>query len=142
VLLCQSYIAFSETIVVTSNADDGVGTLRAATCDGNKGKIEGAFTVNVDKIEWLNEAGEVVGTTLDLENQPSVCIKTSEELIIELARSTRNYSTTKIITAATCGLDNGKIEAIFTHEQPPSCFWKNNTGIKVGNSRILENQGP
>ncbi|TKC59226.1 gliding motility-associated C-terminal domain-containing protein [Pedobacter hiemivivus] len=123
-----------------------------ATCNTSNGRITGITVSGATDYQWLDAGGSIVGSSVDLTDQPagkyrlvaanSVCIKTSEELIIELAQSTRNYSTTKIITAATCGLANGKIEAIFTKDQPPSCFWKNNAGIKVGNSRILENQGP
>ncbi|WEK21615.1 MAG: gliding motility-associated C-terminal domain-containing protein [Candidatus Pedobacter colombiensis] len=122
-----------------------------ASCNNSNGSITGITVTGATDFEWLDAGGTVVASSLNLTDMPAgkyrlvasnaVCNKTSEELIIELAQSTRNYATTKISTPASCGLDNGKIEAIFTNDQPVSCFWKNNAGIIVGNSRILENQG-
>ena len=123
-----------------------------ATCNTSNGRITGITTTGATDYKWLDAGGTTVGTTLHLTGMPAgkyrlvasnaVCSKTSEEIIIALAQTTLNYSTTKIITPASCGLSNGKIEAVFTNDQPAACFWKNSAGIVVGHSRILTNQPP
>jgi gliding motility-associated-like protein len=123
-----------------------------ATCNTSNGSITGIAVTGATGYKWLDAGGTTVATALNLTGMPAgkyrlvasnaVCSKTSEELLIELAQTTKDYATTKISTSATCNLNNGKIEAIFTKDQPASCFWKNDAGQVVGNSRILENQGP
>jgi gliding motility-associated-like protein len=122
-----------------------------ATCSTSNGRITGITVSGATTFQWLDAGGTVVGNTLQLTGMSAgkyrlvaantSCSKTSEEIVIDLSQSTLNYGTTKIITPATCGLNNGKIEAIFTIDQPASCFWKNSDGVIVGNSRILTNQG-
>lgn len=48
--------------------DSGIHQMKVThqTCDIPNGKIEGAFTVNVNRVEWLNEAGELVGNTMEV----------------------------------------------------------------------------
>ncbi|SMD00371.1 gliding motility-associated C-terminal domain-containing protein [Pedobacter nyackensis] len=147
--LVSSPITIPEINGITINTANKL--IDKATCNTGNGRITGITVSGATSYQWLDAGGTVVASTLNLTGMPagkyrlvasnSVCNKTSEELTIELAQSTRNYTTTKISTPATCGLDNGKIEAIFTNDQPGSCFWKNNAGTIVGNSRILENQG-
>lgn len=123
-----------------------------ASCNGRRGSIKGIEVTGATSYQWLDADGNVVGTTLDLTGVLAgryhlvaanvSCSKTSGEILIALAQSTRNYSNTEVLTPASCGLNNGKIEAIFTRDQPSACFWKNSLGQVVGHSKILENQGP
>ncbi|WP_316811645.1 gliding motility-associated C-terminal domain-containing protein [Pedobacter heparinus] len=123
-----------------------------ATCNTSDGSITGILVTGATRYEWLDAGNNVVSTSPDLRGMPAgkyrlvassaVCVKTSEEFTIEIAESGLNYNSTKITTNATCGLKNGKIEVIFTDDQPTACFWKNSTGDIVGDSRILEDQGP
>lgn len=123
-----------------------------ATCNTSNGGITGITTTGATDYKWLDAGGTTVATTLNLTGMPAgkyrlvasnaVCSKTSEEITIALAQSTLTYGSTKILTPASCGLSNGKIEAIFTNAQPAACFWKNSAGVIVGHSRILTDQPP
>lgn len=127
-------------------------TQEKATCNTRNGSITGIAVIGATNYQWLDLNATVVGNDINLIGMPAgkyrlvasnaTCTKTSEVFTIELAQSNKDYATTKVLTPATCGLNNGKIEAIFSRDQPLSCFWKNSAGEIVGNSRILENQGP
>ncbi|WP_316788827.1 gliding motility-associated C-terminal domain-containing protein [Pedobacter frigoris] len=147
---------FSAPIAVSEingiSIDASTVTFTKSTCNTSNGSITGITTTGATGYKWLDAGGTTVATTLSLTGMPpgkyrlvasnSTCDKTSEEFTIEMAQSALNYGTTKILTNATCGLANGKIEAIFSHNQPSSCFWKNAGGQIIGHSRILENQPP
>jgi gliding motility-associated-like protein len=148
--LVSTPIEVPEINGITINAVNKL--IDKATCNTSNGRITGIIVSGATEYKWLDEGDNIVGSSVDLTGQPagkyrlvasnSECNKTSEEFIIELAQTTRDYSYTTIASSAYCGLHDGKIEVIFTKDQPISCFWRNNEGIKVGDSRILENQGP
>ncbi|ACU03123.1 gliding motility-associated C-terminal domain-containing protein [Pedobacter heparinus] len=148
--LVSAPIMVPEINGVTVNTANKV--IGKAACNTSNGSITGIIVAGATSYQWIDAGNTPVANTLNLTGMPAgkyrlvasnaTCNKTSEELTIELVQTTKDYATTKVSTSATCALNNGKIEAIFTKDQPAACFWKNNAGVVVGHSRILENQGP
>jgi len=116
------------------------------TCDSPNGTIKGAFTVNVDKIEWLDEAGNVVGNTLDMENLPAGkyriranqfgCIVYSEEVIVENNIPQLAFSGLPNILHESCG-KGGSILNLYPNYYS-KLEWINKAGVVVGDYRELE----
>lgn len=151
---CPPFVSNPIDVFEVNGININIGNLSIAkaTCNTDNGGITGIIVTGATSYSWVNSSDALVSNTADLTNMPAgkyrliasnaFCSKTTEEFTIELAQSTLDYSSTKITSSATCGLNNGKIEAIFTKDQPAACFWKNSIGETVGHSRILENQGP
>jgi len=132
--------------------DHASASIKNASCNESNGGISGIVVTGATTYKWINAGNTIVSNTLELDYMPpgnyrlmvgnSFCIMTTEEFTISLSQSSRNYSSTKVIRNAQCGLSNGRIEVIFAADQPVAYHWKNSSGQIVGNARILENIPP
>ena len=135
--------------VTMDNADV---LITKATCNTSNGSITGLIVDGARDYKWYDASNTIISRTVNLAAVPAgkyrleasnaSCTKTSEEFTVELAQSTLTYSSTKVITNAQCNLANGRIEVIFTVDQPVSCRWQNKPGQTVGSGRILEHMFP
>lgn len=152
---CPALISATITVPeINGISIDAINLVKTkATCNTSNGSITGIIVTGATNHKWLDAGNTIVANTLNLTGKPTgkyrlvasnaVCSKTSEEFTIELAQSTQHYASTKVITNAQCNQDNGKIEVIFTIDQPVGYRWQNSSGQTVGgNSRILAHMFP
>ena len=122
------------------------------TCVGNNGSIKGLQITGANSYQWKNSNGQIVGNQADLERMPAgsyqliasnpSCNKTYDVTLITQPNLINLNGITKIITDASCGLNNGKI--IITLQKAShllkSYRWEDNSGKTVGgNTTTLEN---
>lgn len=129
--------------------DDKDAKTKQADCNGLDGQITGIYVTGATDFVWENASGDTIGTDQDLTNVPEglyhltasngLCTATSRIFRIERTVSMKNYASTKVISAPTCGLANGKIEVIFAADSPSAIRWQNNKGESIGNTATLEN---
>jgi len=136
----------------TSNAPFEGGLIVPANC----GEANGSITeINMDgdptlfAFEWINEAGEVIGNQLDIENLESGnytlqttdsnnCVHTTDFFVPQTSSSPINGS---LIVPANCGEADGSITEI-NMEDDPILFvfeWTNEVGEVIGNQLDIEN---
>jgi gliding motility-associated-like protein len=123
------------------------------TCVGNNGSIKGLLITGANSYTWKNSDGQVVGNQLGLEGMPSgnyqltasnsSCSKTYDlTLVAQPNLINVSGGITKIITDASCGLNNGKIIVMMQNPiHPPISYrWEDESGRTVGgNTAVLEN---
>lgn len=132
--------------------DDNQKQVFNPTCIGNNGSVKGLLITGATSYAWKNNLGQLVSAQADLENvspgnyqltaSNSFCYKTYDIALIAQSNLINIGAATKILTDASCGLNNGKIEVFFpspTH-LPKSYRWQNQSGQTIGtNSLVLEN---
>lgn len=138
---------FSDPRIYMLNAFGKTFKITHQTCDYPNGKVEGAFTVNAKSIEWVNEAGQVVGTSLDLVNIPAGkyrikahqfgCVVYSEWVIVEDQRPALAFTATPNIIHPSCG-NLGSILNLFPNYYK-DFSWLDANGKIVGKDRELKN---
>ncbi|WP_107829102.1 gliding motility-associated C-terminal domain-containing protein [Mucilaginibacter yixingensis] len=148
-------IPIPETNGITLN-DNGIAT--SPDCAGGKSSITGITVTGATNYQWINttQSRTYSSATPDITDLPpgtyhlmafngNGCSKISKDYIITAAGNTENYGgLTKVLTPATCGQNNGIIEAIFMPNNQPmvtpkSVRWvQKSTGIEVGHSMKLE----
>ncbi|MEE1945003.1 gliding motility-associated C-terminal domain-containing protein [Pedobacter sp. KR3-3] len=138
---------FSDPRIYMINAAGKTFKITHQTCDNPNGKIEGAFTVNAKSIEWVNEAGQVVGTSLNLVNIPAGkyrikalqfgCIVYSEWVVVEDQRPALAFTATPNIVHPSCG-NLGSILNLFPNYYK-DFSWLDANGRIVGKDRELKN---
>jgi gliding motility-associated-like protein len=132
--------------------DDSQKQVFNPTCSGNNGSIKGLLITGANSYIWKNIGGQVVGSRLDLEGVPSgsyqltasnpSCNKTYDLTLVTQPNLIDARGITKIITDASCGLNNGKIIITMqnTSHLPKSYRWEDKSGKTVGgNTAVLEN---
>lgn len=117
------------------------------TCNTGNAKIEGTYLVNVNRVEWIDEAGNVVGTQPDLKNVPAGkyrlkahqfgCIIYSEWVIITDNRPQLSSNGTPNIIHPSCN-NLGAILNLYPNYYK-EMFWLNEHGHEVGRDRELRN---
>lgn len=122
------------------------------TCIGNNGSIGGLDITGATTYSWKNEMGQELSTQLDLTGlsigryqltaENAFCSRTYDVTLTAQPNLINIGPLTKILTDASCGLNNGKIEVILQNSihSPRSYRWQNQSGQTIGgNSLILEN---
>lgn len=122
------------------------------TCVGNNGSVKGLQITGATSFEWRDHRGQLVSAQIDLENlgpgdyqltaSNSSCSKTYNITLATQPNLINIGAATKILTDASCDINNGKIEVIFQNpvRLPRSYRWQNQSGQTVGgNSLTLEN---
>lgn len=154
----QSSCGAAITPVITipdANAitiDDSQKQVFNPTCSGNNGSIKGLLITGANSYIWKNIGGQIVGNQLDLDGVPSgsyqltasnpSCNKTYDLTLVTQPNLIDARGITKIITDASCGLNNGKIIITMqnTSHLPKSYRWEDKSGKTVGgNTAVLEN---
>jgi gliding motility-associated-like protein len=113
-------------------------------CGGQGGALTGAVVRNAQTTKWLNEAGVVVGTNVDLVNVPpgrynlivdnGICTDESRFYPIGNAGVGLN-ATNVIIKKASCSQSDGAITGITSNVTGAEVYkWTNENGIVVGTS--------
>ncbi|MCX2492252.1 gliding motility-associated C-terminal domain-containing protein [Pedobacter sp. PF22-3] len=133
--------------------DDSRKQIFNPTCVGNNGSINGLQIGGANAYIWKNSGGQIVGNQVNLEGMPAgsyqltasnpSCTKTYD-LILVAQPNLINVSggITKIITDASCGLNNGKIIVMMQNPiHPPTSYrWEDELGRTIGgNTAVLEN---
>ncbi len=125
--------------------DNQTAIIKNSTCENANGSITGLAINGATSYEWRNEQGQVVGTQADLHNvlpgkyqlkasNDNQCSKTSEFFTIVKSQSTQVYSSAFRFKNASCGLNNGSIEVIFSGSTPTAFRWADLEGNIIGNS--------
>ncbi|MEJ7559212.1 MAG: hypothetical protein WKF66_12960 [Pedobacter sp.] len=115
------------------------------TCDSFNGTIKNAFTVNVDKIAWLDEKDNVVATTLDVENLPAGkyrlkadqfgCITYSDWVEVENNIPQLSFNAIPEIIHASCG-KGGSVLNLYPNYYT-EIQWLDKNGTVKGKDREL-----
>lgn len=116
------------------------------TCDGENGTIKNAFTVNADKIEWLDEQDKVIATTLDVENLKAGkyrlkanqfgCITYSDWVEVENNIPQLAFNAIPEIIPASCG-NGGSILNVYPNYYT-AIQWLDKNGAIKGDYRELK----
>ncbi|MEJ6981575.1 gliding motility-associated C-terminal domain-containing protein [Pedobacter sp. P351] len=116
------------------------------TCDSPNGKIEGTFTVNAKKVEWLNEAGNVISTNHDISQlaagkyrmkaEQFGCIIYSQWVQVDDSRPSITSNLMKFINPA-CG-NGGSILDVYPWRYS-SLYWLDTNGNEISRERELKN---
>ena len=117
------------------------------TCNTSNGKIEGTYLVNVNRVEWLDEAGNVVGTQPELKDIPAGkyrlkayqfgCIIYSEWVIVGDNRPQLGFTGVPTIVHPSCN-NLGSILNLYPNYYK-EMYWLNEQGNEVGRYRELTN---
>lgn len=120
------------------------------TCSGNNGGIIGITATGATSYKWINEQNQTVSTDLILQGAKpgsyyllasnSTCSKTTTAITLELQPNLINIGgTTKVITNASCGLNNGSIQVVLQNpvSPPVSYRWTDKDGETLNASGLL-----
>lgn len=117
------------------------------TCNTDNGKIEGTYLVNVNRVEWLDEAGNVVGTQPELKDVPAGkyrlkayqfgCIIYSEWVIVADNRPQLGFTGIPNIVHPSCN-NLGSILNLYPNYYK-ELYWLDEQGNEVGRYRELTN---
>jgi gliding motility-associated-like protein len=119
------------------------------TCLSNNGSIKDIIVTGATNYSWSNEVGQIIATTLDLQNiQPgkyklsasnTFCTKETA-LFTVLALPSKVFSVSILNNnPASCGLDNGSITLSVSGDQPKTYKWRNASGAILSTSASLTN---
>ncbi|MFN0291121.1 gliding motility-associated C-terminal domain-containing protein [Pedobacter helvus] len=117
------------------------------TCNTSNAKIEGTYLVNVNKVEWVDEAGNVVGTQPELKDVPAGkyqlkayqfgCIIYSEWVTITDNRPQLGFNGTPNLVHPSCN-NLGSILNLYPNYYK-EMSWLDEQGNEVGRDRELKN---
>ena len=142
---------FSDPRIYVYRSAEPILKITNQTCDDKLGKIEGVFTVNVDKVEWRNEAGQIMGTNAgSVSNLPAGryrlkgnqfgCIVFSEWITVENQVPQLAFTGLPNIVHASCG-NGGSILNLFPNNYT-ELTWLDKNGTVAGNERELTDVPP
>lgn len=120
-------------------------------CNGTGGSITGIIPESARDIAWLNESGDVVGTSADLINVPPGKYRLQAtngdcnvlSAYFEIKNSLGEINTQNLVKKdPSCGMSNGSVSGItvINHTQNTVTYsWKDAGGVSWGNSADLLN---
>lgn len=122
--------------------NDAAKIITAASCPtGSNGSITGISVIGATTYDWRDANDNHVSSSNDLVNVPAgkyylvasnpICTTKSNPYIIPQQTNNTDYGgATKVLNNATCGLNNGSIEVVFTNnpaELPKLYRWVNHS---------------
>jgi gliding motility-associated-like protein len=120
------------------------------TCSGNNGGIIGITATGAASYKWIDEQNQTVSTDLILQGAKpgryyllvsnTTCSRATPAITIELQPNLIDIGgLTKIITNASCGLDNGSIQVSLQNpvSPPVSYRWTDQSGKTLNASGLL-----